>query len=306
MAVPHYTYLVLKMPMEQGVLSLRANHDIAYNCEKKSFTLIKVVSTTIVVEREEAGHAYKVQRSVYFISEVLNESKTRYPQVQKLLYAILIISRKLRHYFDAYHIAVVVEYPLGDILRNKEASGHIIKWAVKLGTYTIDFRPRHMIKSQALTDFITEWTDMQTPVPVNHPKHWTMYFDGSLNLNGAGAGVYFISPLGDKLRYVLRLNFRASNNTAEYQAALHGLHIAIELDVKCLQVYGDSALMINQLNKDWNCTNKKMDAYYAVIRKANDQVERINGMILDALKKHLYEKEQKHLGKWLKELTPMV
>ena len=75
---------------------------------------------------------------------------------------------------------------------------------------------------------------MQTPVPIDHPEHWTMYFDGSLNLDGAGVGVYFISPLGDKLRYVLRLHFRASNNTAEYEVALHGLHIAVKLGVKCL------------------------------------------------------------------------
>jgi pyruvate-formate lyase len=101
----------------------------------------------IVVEREEAGHAYKIQHPVYFISKVLNESKTQYPQVQKLLYAILITSRKLRHYFDAFHIAVVTEYSLEDILRNKEASGHIIKWAVELGAYTVEYRPRHMIKS---------------------------------------------------------------------------------------------------------------------------------------------------------------
>ena len=87
------------------------------------------------------------------------------------MYAILITSRKLHHYFDAYHIAVVTEYPLGDILRNKKANGRIIKWAVELGTYTIDFRPRHMISSEALTDFIAEWIDMQTPVPVDHPKH---------------------------------------------------------------------------------------------------------------------------------------
>ena len=63
------------------------------------------------------------------------------------MYAILITSQKLCHYFDACHIVVVTEYPLGDILRNKEASGPNIKWAVELGTYTIDFRPRHMIKS---------------------------------------------------------------------------------------------------------------------------------------------------------------
>ena len=85
-----------------------------------------VVSTAIVVEREEVGHAYKVQCLVYFISEVLNESKTLYPQVQKLLYAILITSRKLRHYFEYYKIAVVTEFPLGDILHNKEANGRII------------------------------------------------------------------------------------------------------------------------------------------------------------------------------------
>ncbi|XP_066311068.1 uncharacterized protein [Miscanthus floridulus] len=62
-------------------------------------TTSRVVSTAIVIEREEAGHAYKVQHLVYFISEVLNKSKTRYPEVQKLLYAILVMSCKLRHYF---------------------------------------------------------------------------------------------------------------------------------------------------------------------------------------------------------------
>ena len=110
-------------------------------------TTSHVVSTAIVIEHEEAGHAYKVQHLVYFISEVHNESKTCYPQVQKLLYAILVTLRKLRYYFEYYKIAVVIEFPLGDILRNKEANGCIIKWAIELSTYSIEFRSRPTIKS---------------------------------------------------------------------------------------------------------------------------------------------------------------
>jgi hypothetical protein len=68
-----------------------------------------VVSTAIVVERQEDGHTYPVQRPVYFVSEVLSESKARYQPVQKLLYAVLITSRKLRHYFQEYSISVVID-----------------------------------------------------------------------------------------------------------------------------------------------------------------------------------------------------
>jgi hypothetical protein len=113
-----------------------------------------VVSAAIVVQREEERHVYKVQRPIYYVSEVLTNSKIQYPQVQKLLYALLITSRKLRHYFEGHKITVITDFPLGDILRNRDAIGRISKWAIELGALNIDFSPQKAIKSQALADFV--------------------------------------------------------------------------------------------------------------------------------------------------------
>jgi hypothetical protein len=89
-----------------------------------------------------------------FISEVLHEAKTRNLEVHKLLYAVLIASRKLRHYIQAHRISLVTSYPLRAILRNPNATGNIAKWAVELAAFELNFVPRHAVKSQVLVDFI--------------------------------------------------------------------------------------------------------------------------------------------------------
>jgi ribonuclease HI len=192
---------------------------------------------------------------------VLSETKIRYPQIWKLLYAVILTRRKLRHYFESHSVTVVSSFPLGEIIQCREASGRIAKWAVKLMGETISFAPRKAIKSQVLTDFLAEWVDTQLLTAPIQPKLWTMYFDGSLMKTGAGAGLLFISPLGTHVRYVLRLHFLASNNVAEYEALVNGLRIAVELGVRRLDARGNSQLVIDQVMKNSHCRDRKMEVY---------------------------------------------
>jgi ribonuclease HI len=222
-----------------------------------------VVSTALVVERVEEGYAYLVQHPVYFISEVLDPSKKKYPQVQKLLYAVLLTARKLRHYFDDHKVIVVTGFPIG----------RIAKWACELGSHDIEFRPRTAIKTQALVVFVSEWTEQQVPDNPETVEVWRMYFDGSLKLQGEGTGILFAAPGGEHLKYALQLLFPASNNAAEYEALIHGLNIAVSLGIKRLMVYGDSLVVISQINKEWDCSSDSMGKYCAVVRKLEDKFE---------------------------------
>jgi hypothetical protein len=224
-----------------------------------------------MVERKEEGHALPVQRPVYYISEVLSETKARYPQIQKLLYTVVLARRKICHHFEAHPVMAVSSFLLGEIIQNPDAAGRIAKWSVELMDETLAYASRKAIKSQILADFVTEWTDMQLPLSQIPAECWTLYFDGSVMKTGAGVGLLFISPLGEHMRYAVCLHFPTSNNMAEYEALLYGLRIAIKTGIKRLDVRGDSQLVIDQVMKNVSCHDDKMEAYCNAVRALEDK-----------------------------------
>ena len=137
--------------------------------------------------------------------------------------------------------------------------------------HDIRYTPRTAIKSQALTDFVTEWTEVLLPIPDVTHEYWTMYFDGFVMASSSGARVVLISPDESRLRYAICLHFLASNNAAEYEALINGLRIAIELGATRLYVHGDSKLVVDQVMKESSCKSPLMAAYCQEVRKLKDK-----------------------------------
>jgi hypothetical protein len=144
--------------------------------------------------------------------------------LEKVLYVVLMASKKFQHYFQSHHIIVPSSQPLKDIIRNREATGRVGKWAAELNEFTIDFVYRSSIQSQALADFIADWT------PGAHEEGctidteaWTVFCNGSWRTFSAGAGAILISPSKIKTCYAARLEFNCINNIAEYEVVLLAL-----------------------------------------------------------------------------------
>nr|AAP53313.2 transposon protein, putative, unclassified [Oryza sativa Japonica Group] len=192
--------------------------------------------------------------------------------------------KELRHYFEAHRVTVVSSFPLGEVVRNKDVVGRIAKWVVELSQFDVRFVPRTAIKSQVLADFVADWTmpDNRSDNQVDN-ETWTMAFDGALNNQGAGAGFILTSPSGDQFKHAIHLNFRATNNTAEYEGLLAGIKAAAALGVRRLIVKGDSELVANQVHKDYKCSSPELSKYLAEVRKLEKM---FNGIEV----RHVYRK----------------
>ncbi|XP_042423234.1 uncharacterized protein LOC122010827 [Zingiber officinale] len=136
---------------------------------------------------------------------------------------------------------------------------------MELGEYDMQYQPRTTIKAQALTDFLTEIHQ------TNSEETWKVYVDGSATHQGSGVGVLLISPQGDILQLAVRLNFRSTNNEAEYEALLAGLQASRHVGAARVIIYSDSQLVTQQVADNFVVNCDKLQVYRETYEKMKEE-----------------------------------
>jgi len=177
------------------------------------------------------------QQPIYFISRILQDPETRYQMVEKVTLALITTARLLRPYFQTHLITAKMDYPVQKILQKPDLAGRLSSWFVELSEFSIQYEPHGPIKAQCLADFAN---DLQNQEPQH--EWWTMHVDESSNIRGVGAGIILEGPEGILIGQSFCFTFKTSNNQAEYEAIVTGLHLALEMEARCLLCKIDSKL----------------------------------------------------------------
>jgi len=182
-------------------------------------------------------------------------------------------STKLRHYFETGPIIVKTNYPIKNVLRKLELSVRIAKWALKLSTYDIKYEARNAIKSQALADFVADFTsdlqeqpdlELQKLEEIKYP--WILFTNGASNFRGTCVGILLNSPQGDIIPQSIACEFQATNNEAEYEALIAGLQLEKQMRIRYLQVYVNSLLITNHFNGSYLVKGEKLIKYLEIVK----------------------------------------
>ena len=134
------------------------------------------------------------------------------------------------------------------------------RWLVLLTEFDIEYIITKVIKGRAVAEFLAlnavegeeqwnlEFSDEN--LALIECREWKLYFDGAMNNKGAGLGVILIMPEGKTIPMAKKLDFKVTNNMAEYEACIYGVEATLAAGAKDLLVYGYSLLVISQANEE--------------------------------------------------------
>ena len=195
------------------------------------------ISSVLVQEQNQ------VQKLIYFVSKALQGPELRYQSLEKAALAVVFSARRLRHYFHSFTVVVMTNLPIQKVLQKPDLAGRMVRWAVKLPEFDIQYEPRGSIKGQVYADFMAELSPGGNSQEVEVGAHWTLSVDGFSNQQGSGAGIILEGPNGVLIEQALHFAFKASNNQAEYEALIAGMLLAKEMGAQSLLAKSDSQLV---------------------------------------------------------------
>ena len=120
-----------------------------------AYLAIASYAISFVMIRVDSG----IQRPVYYVSKSLHEAEVRYLPLEKAILAVVHVTRKLSHYFQAHIVVVLTQFLFKSILRSADYTGRISKWGTILGAFDIKYMPRTFVKSQVLANLVAEFTE---------------------------------------------------------------------------------------------------------------------------------------------------
>lgn len=166
--------------------------------------------TPLLIAERKKNHYF-----IYFISHAFRGAEEKYPLIEKMIFALVITTRKLKPYFQAHPIKVLTSHPMPKVTEGKNQSNWVMDWSNQLSYYGIEFKPRRAIKAQALVDFIAKCTSRPEPT---REGSWELFVDGSSSKSSAELLV--LDPHKNRIEYAIKFDFTTLNDKAEYEALL--------------------------------------------------------------------------------------
>jgi ribonuclease HI len=151
-------------------------------------------------------------------------------------------------------------------MQKRDLSGRLANWGIELGQFNLKFIPRNAIKGQALADFLVEFTNMPETEEAKTERKWVIYVDGSSTKNNGEAKILLITPDGEELSSSLKLEFRTTNNEAEYEVVITGLGMAFELGAESMEIHSDSQVIVGHIRGEFEAKGEKMKKYLSKVQ----------------------------------------
>ncbi|XP_058740980.1 uncharacterized protein LOC131613318 [Vicia villosa] len=201
-----------------------------------------------------------VEKAIYYLSRVLNDAETRCNAIEKLCLCLYFFCNKLKHYIKPVGVFVYSHFDVVKHMLSKPIlHSRIGKWALALTEYSLIYVPLKAVKGQITADpSVVDVTKAYVGT-----RSWKLYFDGSKHKQGTGVGIFIVSRDGIPNRFRYKIKGDYSNSEAKYEALIIGLQIMLDVDIKDVDIRGDSELVVKQVTKEDKCVKGNLVRYIA-------------------------------------------